>query len=59
MRVLFGSWPAYGHLFPMLPLAQAAYATDGSLVYVGYLSAGRKAEGATKSATENEPRKSP
>ena len=24
MRILFGSWPAYGHLFPMLPLIRAA-----------------------------------
>src|SRR5215207_3582692 len=24
MRVLFGSWPAYGHLLPMLPLIRAA-----------------------------------
>jgi len=24
MRILFSSWPAYGHLLPMLPLARAA-----------------------------------
>ena len=24
MRVLFGSWPAYGHPLPMLPLIRAA-----------------------------------
>ena len=24
MRVLFGSWPAYGHLLPMVPLIRAA-----------------------------------
>jgi hypothetical protein len=24
VRILFSSWPAYGHLFPMLPLAGAA-----------------------------------
>ena len=24
MRILFGSWPAYGHLLPMLPLIRAA-----------------------------------
>lgn len=24
MRVLFGCWPAYGHLLPMLPMVRAA-----------------------------------
>lgn len=24
MRILFGSWPAYGHLLPMVPLIRAA-----------------------------------
>jgi UDP:flavonoid glycosyltransferase YjiC (YdhE family) len=23
MRILFGSWPAYGHLLPMMPLIRA------------------------------------
>jgi len=24
MRILFGSWPGYGHLLPMVPLIRAA-----------------------------------
>ena len=24
MKILFGSWPGYGHLLPMLPLVRAA-----------------------------------
>lgn len=33
MRILFASWPAYGHLLPMLPLIRAATA-DGHEVVV-------------------------
>jgi UDP:flavonoid glycosyltransferase YjiC (YdhE family) len=24
MRILFGAWPAYGHLLPMVPMIRAA-----------------------------------
>ena len=32
VRVLFGSWPAYGHLLPMLPLVRAAQAAGHDVV---------------------------
>ena len=32
MRILFGSWPAYGHLFPMVPLIRAAQRGDHDVV---------------------------
>ena len=32
MRILFTTWPAYGHLLPMLPLARAAQAAGHDVV---------------------------
>ena len=32
MKVLFGSWPAYGHLLPMLPMVRAAQAAGHEVV---------------------------
>lgn len=49
MRILFTSWPAWGHLFPMYPLARAAQQAGREVVFAtgGDVAAGLRRDGFT------------